>query len=336
MRTQDARKIPITEYLDRIGAKVARTQRGTNGLEHVYHSPNRDDRKPSLCVNAEKNIWSDVPEGVGGRLIELVCHINGLRNDDVSRALSILDGVFPLMKQSSNKVEDIISAPYQYSKNVSIKANTSAFSKTSKKGATGLKKKTSSIQIQQVKLLFSFPLKDYLAKTRKINLDIASRYIKEVHCQIKATNKTFYAIGFPSGSTYALRNKNFKGFAGTGANISIFDYQTSNVLVFEGFIDFLSYLTAKDINEPPYTTVVLNSSAMIGRLINYVQSQSHVSSVDYFRDRDELEGKNTGLKTLSDLKKQLPTIKIHDKSEAYSDYKDLNDWLVSIRIYHQV
>ena len=331
MRTQDARQIPITDYLDRIGAKFARTQRGTNGLEYVYHSPNRDDRKPSLCVNAEKNIWSDVPEGVGGRLIELVCHINGLSFDEVSRALSILDSVFPVVKQSSNKVAGIISAPTQYRNTVSTQTtNTSLLSKNSKKGATGLKKKSGAIEIQQVKELYSFPLKEYLTQERKINLNIAGRYLKEVHCHISATNKAFYAIGFPSGSAYALRNRNFKGFAGTGADITIFDYKTSNILLFEGFMDFLSYLTAKNINEPSCTAVVLNSSAMIGRLINYVQNSPHISSVDYFRDRDELEGKNTGLKTLSDLKEQLPAIKINDKSEAYSEYKDLNDWLVSL------
>ncbi len=329
MRTQDTRQIPITDYLDRIGAKFARTQRGTNGLEYVYHSPNRDDRKPSLCVNVEKNIWSDVPEGVGGRLIELVCHINGLSFDDVSRALSILDGVFPVVKQSSNKVADIISAPSKYSKNVSIQTSKPPqSSKNSKKGATGLKKKSGAIHIQQVKELYSFPLKDYLTQERKINLDIASKYVKEVHCQIPATNKTFYAIGFPSGTAYALRNKNFKGFAGTGADISIFDHKTSNILLFEGFMDFLSYLTAKNIKKPPFTAVVLNSSAMIGRVISYVQNNPNISSIDYFRDRDELEGKNTGLRTLNDLKDQLPVTKINDKSEAYSEYTDLNDWLV--------
>jgi len=46
MRTQEARQIPITDYLDRIGAKFSRTQNGTNGQEHVYHSPIRDDVKP--------------------------------------------------------------------------------------------------------------------------------------------------------------------------------------------------------------------------------------------------------------------------------------------------
>lgn len=36
-----------------------------------------------------------------------------------------------------------------------------------------------------------------------------------------------------------------------------------------------------------------------------------------------------GLKSISDLKEQLSTIKVNDKSEAYREYKDLNDWLVA-------
>ncbi len=332
MRTQEARQIPIIDYLERIGAKFARTQNGTNGQEYVYHSPIRDDVKPSLCVNISKNIWSDVPEGLGGRLIELVCHVNGLQKTDVSGALNILDSIFPVVSKSSLAVSKIISAKTAQPK---LAQETSLFNADSPKikdntanNATGLKKKSVAIEIKQVKPLFSFPLKNYLSDTRKINLNIADQYIKEVHCQLTATGNNFYAIGFKSGSTYSLRNKNFKGFAGTGADITIFDYQTCNILVFEGFIDFLSYLTAKKVSKPPFTCVVLNSSAMIGRLITYVNNVSLISSIGYFRDRDELEGKNTGLNTLKELNTQLINIKIKDMSATYPQYKDLNDWLV--------
>jgi len=332
MRTQEARQIPIIDYLDRIGAKFARTQNGTNGQEHVYHSPIRDDVKPSLCVNVSKNIWSDVPEGVGGRLIELVCHVNSLQKNDVSGALSILDSIFPVVIKSSLAVSKIISAKTTQEK---LTQETSLFNTVSLEitgktvnNATGLKKKSVAIEIKQVKPLFSFPLKNYLSDTRKINLNIADQYIKEVHCQLTVTGNNFYAIGFKSGATYSLRNKNFKGFAGTGADITIFDYQTSNILVFEGFIDFLSYLTAKKVSKPPFTCVVLNSSVMIGRLITYVNNAPRISSIHYFRDRDELEGKNTGLNTLKELNTQLINIKIKDMSATYPQYKDLNDWLV--------
>lgn len=104
--------------------------------------------------------------------------------------------------------------------------------------ATGLKKKSAFIEIKQIKPLFNFPLKNYLSDTRKINLNIADLYIKEVHCKLTVTGNNFYAIGFKSGSTYSLRNKNFKGFACTGADITILDHQTSNILFFKGLLIF--------------------------------------------------------------------------------------------------
>ena len=94
MRTQDAQNIHINDYLNRIGARFARTQNGTNGLEYVYHSPIREDRDPSLCVNFDRNIWYDAPSQRGGRLIELVCYLNELPEKDVFSALKILDQIF--------------------------------------------------------------------------------------------------------------------------------------------------------------------------------------------------------------------------------------------------
>jgi len=90
----------------------------------------------------------------------------------------------------------------------------------------------------------------------------------------------------------------------------------------------LSYLTAKKIKESPFTAVVLNSSAMLDRFIQLVEQSPQVTEVDYFRDRDELNGKTTGLDTLQQLKKKLKKAKINDLSEAYPKHKDLNDWLI--------
>ena len=67
---------------------------------------------------------------------------------------------------------------------------------------------------------------------------------------------------------------------------------------------------------------------MIGRLITYVNNAPLISSIDYFRDRDELEGKNIGLNTLKELNTLLKNINIKDMSATYPHHKDLNDWLV--------
>ncbi|WP_125780983.1 toprim domain-containing protein [Pseudoalteromonas rubra] len=326
MRTQDARNIPIVDYLDRIGAKFARTQQGTNGLEYVYHSPTRSDTKPSLCVNIERNIWSDVPVGAGGRLIELVCHIHNLPNNDVKSALEVLDSLYPTITSFSTKTARIMA------KNQSqpLFDDSTLRSEPRANNATGLNKKSAAIEVLRVQPLFSYPLKQYLQNERKINLAIACKYVKEVTCRLLASDKQFYSVGFASGSTFAIRNKHFKGFAGLGVDISVFDKGTSKVLLFEGFIDFLSYLTAKNLDSPPFTAVVLNSSAMLGRFIHLVEQQPVITQVDYFRDRDELNNKSTGLETLAQLQTALSNKKINDLSSAYPNHKDLNEWL----IYH--
>jgi hypothetical protein len=72
----------------------------------------------------------------------------------------------------------------------------------------------------------------------------------------------------------------------------------------------MNSLFTKKTEKPPFTCVVLNSCAMIGRLITYVNNASLIRSIDYFRDRDELEGKNTGLKTLKELNTRLKNINI--------------------------
>ncbi|QUI62497.1 hypothetical protein GSF04_08200 [Pseudoalteromonas sp. A22] len=330
MRTQDARQIPITDYLERIGAKFARTQQGTNGLEYVYHSPTRSDSKPSLCVNIEKNIWSDVPIGAGGRLIELVCHVHNLPDNDVKSALGVLDSLYPTVHSFSNKAARIVANNVHQTL---FDASTPSIAPTTN-DVTGLNKKSAAIEVLKVQALFSYPLKQYLQNDRKINLNIAKGYVQEVTCRLIASGKQFYSIGFASGSTFALRNKNFKGFAGLGVDISVFDKGTSKTLLFEGFIDFLSYLTAKSLHTPPFTTVVLNSSAMLDRFVQFVAQHPAITEIDYFRDRDELNNKTTGLETLKQLKNSLNHLKINDLSSAYPNHKDLNEWLIE-HVSHQ-
>lgn len=200
-------------------------------------------------------------------------------------------------------------------------------------GATGLKRKPDSIEILAVGEIYAFPLKEYITKVRCIPFDIAQQYLKEVKCRTK-DNKEFYALGFASGDTYALRNKHFKGFAGAGVDIRIFDQATPEVILFEGAIDFLSYLAAKRLLAPDKTAIILNGYAMIGRAIGFIQSQKGIKKVEFFRDRDEVSGKtmekNTGLQTLKKLQAELGNIPVIDRSETHKAFKDLNEWRTNL------
>lgn len=309
MRTQDARSIHINEYLSRIGAKLARTQLGTHGMEYVYHSPTRNDAKPSLCVNLDRNIWSDVPVGEGGRLIELVCYLHDLHRNDVSGALSILDQVFPEYRDTGHTSRALKPSA----------TPAPVYPRAAQGQATGLKEDKVELRLKSVKAIYRYALKDYLTKERKISLGRAGLYLKEVEFERGTTS--FFALGFPCGDTYALRNKNFKGFLGRGPKPSIFEKHTSELLLFEGVFDFLTYLETQKRDEAPLTAVVLNSTAFLPRFCDYLREQGQVTRVYCYLDRDF-----AGMNTVNELRLFFPRIDFSDRSELYQGFKDFNEW----------
>lgn len=62
-----AKQIPITEYLSRLGFEPAKIRGG----DYWYHSPFRHERTPSLKVNKKLNLWYDHGSGEGGTLVDL-------------------------------------------------------------------------------------------------------------------------------------------------------------------------------------------------------------------------------------------------------------------------
>ena len=317
MRTQDAKNIHINDYLERIGAKFSRQQNGTHGVEYVYHTPNRQDHKPSLCVNLDRNIWSDVPAGEGGRLIELVCYIHRFHKTDVSSALKMLDQLFPEYRSSGH------TSAYSRSPNHSVSSILahSAKANSQKLDATSLKEEEPKLRITKIQKIYRYPLKNYLAD-RRIPLALADKYLEEIeYTDLK--ERTFYTLGFKAGETYAHRNKLFKGFLGKGADITVFDKKTPEVLVFEGFFDFLSYLAIEKRAQPPLTTIVMNSTSFISRVKRFVAERPFITRVYSYLDNDE-----AGQRSLSSLKAELPSVEISDRSSTYAPYDDLNEWLV--------
>ena len=312
MRTQDARNIHCNSYLAKIGAKLARTQQGTNGLEYVYHSPNREDTKPSLCVNLTRNIWSDVPVGEGGKLIELVCHTNNLANTNVKEALAILDQLFPEYRGRGGASRQPTTMGHAVASALSLPGV----------GATGLKEKESGHKLVSVKGIYRYPLKNYLQE-RRIPLQIASKYLQEVEYQDNR-ERTFYALGWPCGDTYGLRNKMFKGFLGKGIAPSIWDTGTDEAFVFEGIFDFLAYLTYTRRKQLLVTAIVLNSTVMAGRLDAWLKENSHVQRLNCYFDNDE-----AGRALYHDLKDSHPKRIISDQSPTYADHKDFAEWFAS-------
>jgi len=63
----EAKQIPIVDYLDRFGIVPAKI----SGNDYWYFSPFRDERTPSFKANAKKNLWYDHGLGEGGSIIDL-------------------------------------------------------------------------------------------------------------------------------------------------------------------------------------------------------------------------------------------------------------------------
>lgn len=271
---------PIREYLAGLNIYPAK-ERGYYGM---YHSPFREDNDASMKVDYNKNLWIDYGASEGGTLIDLVMRIEKCTNGEAMRLLE-------------QKIPGNIVFSF-HGNNISNRE-------------TGM---GSPIQITGMSSISSPVLLDYLVE-RKINIDIAKLHCKEVHYSVNSKN--YFAIGFNNDSNgYELRNKYFKGC--TNKDITTHSGSDNDIcLVFEGFIDYLSFLTLKGLKSPIQDVVILNSIASLSRALNFIQSHPKIYT---YLDNDE-----AGRKTTEQIKSDCTSVS--DQSTRYKDYKDLNDLL---------
>ncbi len=84
-------------------------------------------------------------------------------------------------------------------------------------------------------------------RQRKIDLDIARNYLKEVSFELYG--KAYTALGFKNNSGgYELRNEHFKG-SSSPKDVTLVDKNSEHISVFEGCFSFLSYLSLDQRNE---------------------------------------------------------------------------------------
>lgn len=172
------------------------------------------------------------------------------------------------------------------------------------------------IEIRSISPLNHPALVDYL-RDRSIDLSAARKYCHEVRYTIG--DKEYFAIGFKNDAGgWELRNRNFKG-SSSPKNITTAQNGSDTVVVFEGFFDFLSYLTLKKNSSPTIDTVVLNSVTNLTKAIPFLQSHRTVHA---FLDNDEAERKSR-----ASLRELLPGTEVVDQSPFYRNHADLNDYL---------
>lgn len=286
MNIEQAKQIRLEDFLLSLGHLPVRH----SGIKTWYYSPLRIERTPSFKVNTNRNLWYDYGLGKGGGIIELMMEMHHTR--DISHILKLL------AKQSP----------------VSISMLSTTFRP---QPAEPVFKNVEALPLSKPALL------KYLAE-RCLDIAICQKYCREVHYSIK--NKRYFAIGFPNrAGGYELRNPFFKGCM-TPKDISIIntDDQQHECCVFEGFADFLSYLTFQQHNNSPFGSkshqdfVVLNSVSNLRKAISVL---ADYGSILTFLDND---------KAGQDAHQRIATEygdKVQNMSLFFPDFKDVNDFL---------
>ena len=161
------------------------------------------------------------------------------------------------------------------------------------------------------------PIREYLAH-RGIVPGIAAAYCREVRYQVRS--RCFFAIGFQNDcGGWELRSERFKG-GSSPKHITTIDNRSDTVIAFEGFMDFLAYLSLKHPERLRIDAAVLNSVVNLSKAVPFLNRHSVIHA---FFDNDE-----AGRKTTSDLIRLCPRSEVIDQRHFYSGHKDVNDYLI--------
>ena len=280
------KRYSIVEYLEKKGIKPARK----TPTYAVYRSPLREEVHPSFKVDREKNLWIDYAEGRGGSIIDLCM---------------LLEAICRLGQNASEYIVPSSSSP---------KRETSISPKqTENTMASGTRR---LISISE-----TLPphLQEYLIKECCINLEKAIPFLKCISYEVRG--RRHETIGFANSSGgYELRdNKIFKGTIVPKDITPIFEDRAYPVCLFEGFMDFLSFLSMK--GEITNQCLVMNSVSNVARSIHYL-NERNIISVRAFLDNDD-----AGRKAVQEFVNA--GFKVEDMAVYYRDFKDLNDFHIS-------
>ena len=289
MDIQTAKQIKIADYLHSLGYSPVKQQ----GVNLWYKSPFREETEPSFKVNTERNQWYDFALGKGGNIITLAAHLYS--TDYVPYLLKRIEEQAPHMRP------------------VFFSFREQSFTEP-------------SFQQLDIVPLTSPALLTYLQE-RGINPVLAKRECKEA--RFTHNGKRYFAIAFPNVSGgYEIRNRYFKGCIAPKdiTHIRQQGEQRTTCFVFEGFMDYLSFLTLRLESCPNYPELdrqdylVLNSVSNVNKALYPLGNYERIHC---FFDND-----CAGMEALQQIRAEYDRdLYIRDASHTYSGCKDLNEYL---------
>jgi len=186
MNSMQARTIPIDLYLESQGIKAAKSGKG--GRELWYSSPIRDgDKTPSFKVDTQKQLWYDHGLDKGGNIIDLVCDLCSCNVRDALRHLEKTK-----LFSAGGYVRKNQTRPLSGAENGAGARMDGYFENR----FAGQKEKDTS---KALILISASPLKhpallQYLQK-RKIDTDIASKYLSQIDFKAPQSAGNYFALG---------------------------------------------------------------------------------------------------------------------------------------------
>ena len=288
MNVNEAKQIRIEEYLHSLGYSPVKQQGGSLW----YKSPFRNEDEPSFKVNTERNLWYDFGAGRGGNIIAL------------AQELYASDSLPYLLERIAEQAPGVRPVSFSFGKQ--------PFSKP-------------SFRQLEVLPLSSPALYSYLWQ-RGINTELAKRECREV--RYLTGGKRYFAVGFPNRSGgYEIRNSFFKGCIAPKGITHIRQAEPKEAChLFEGFMDYLSFLTLRlercpdrpELDGQDY--IVLNSTSNLSKAIRPLGGYG---CIHCFLDNDK-----AGMEAVQELREEYG-LRVRDASHIYGGYNDLNDCLRS-------
>ena len=223
MNIAQTKQIDIVDFLKAIGCFPTKE----TACAAWFRAPYREDMTPSFKVNKSRKIWYDFGLARSGDIIDLGILI--YRTHDISRVLKLIENAVP---------------------GVPVKART--FLPSSEE-------RNETLRNIRAGALTSAALKSYLA-SRGIDMEIGTRECREIHYTCRG--RAYFAIGFPNiAGGYELRSLYYKGcIAPKEISVASTTKAALACCLFEGFMDFLSYLTLVKQGKLPLLVAIVYES----------------------------------------------------------------------------
>ena len=280
---KEIKSIPLADFLSQLGHEPA----ARKGTRLWYKSPLRQEQTPSFKVDTALNCWYDFGLGKGGNIIDLTTEL--YQSTDLRYLMRCIANSYPVpsVQTVASSFHPRHSAP--------------------------------NMERFDVVPLEHRALVAYLQE-RGISAHIAKAKCKEAHYSVNG--KRYFAVAFDNISGgWELRNRYFKGCRGR-KDISYLpwarDGPSTECVVFEGFIDYLSALTLGIINGAD--AIILNSVVNVNKAVPYLKGYSTINC--------HLDNDNAGKTALAELTAIYDSTVI-DRSTLYSEFNDLNEYLTN-------